>query len=68
MAKHGKKVAKSPYQRYGKSPFRYSEAYRDWFRAAKSGDRGAMEREGRRHSAAFSLTASRRSYDEAEAA
>lgn len=37
----GPRKAKSPYQKYGKAPYRYSELYRQWATARRSGHRDA---------------------------
>jgi hypothetical protein len=61
--------SKSPYQRYGKSPIRYSAEYYAWRTAAKKhvngGSRADMDAAGRIHSAKFGPRAAR---VEAEAA
>ena len=38
------KDARSPYQRYGKTPYRYSEHYRKWHNAFKTGDQREMRK------------------------
>ena len=47
------KKAKSPYQRYGKTPYRYSADYYAWRAAAIRGDKNEAERIGRVHSRKF---------------
>ena len=51
MAK--KRKAASPYQKYGKSPFRYSTLYYQWRDAVKRNDTAAMRTLGRQHSIHF---------------
>lgn len=36
-----KKNPKSPYAKYAKRPYVYSQAYREWFRAARKANGGA---------------------------
>lgn len=45
--------AKSPYQRYGKTPCRYSEIYYRWKAAVLKGDDKEAARLSREHSARF---------------
>jgi hypothetical protein len=47
------KKAKSPYQKYGKSPFVYSETYRQWKAATKAGRKDEADRHARQHRARF---------------
>jgi len=55
--------AKSPYQRYQKTPIKYSPEYQAWRAAAKKhiagGSRSEMDRLGIIHSRRFGLTAQR---------
>lgn len=45
--------AKSPYQRYQKTPFVYSELYRRWFSAMTAGRKDEADKIGRDHSRRF---------------
>ena len=45
--------AKSPYQRYQKSPFRYSDIFRDWMAATIVGRVGEATTLGDKHTRAF---------------
>lgn len=47
------KKAKSPYQRYGKTPYRYSDLLQDWTRAIKEGKRDLANVLGDRHTRMF---------------
>lgn len=38
-----KKNANSPYQKYKKTPYRYSEEYRKWKQAARDNNKDAVE-------------------------
>ncbi len=42
---------KSPYQRYQKTPYRYSAEHQSWRAAALRNDESAMRRTGRAHTA-----------------
>lgn len=46
---------KSPYQKYGKVPHRYSQTYQNWKQAALRGDSGAMRHHGELHSRQFPI-------------
>lgn len=48
-----KKTGKSPYARYGKIPFRYSEVYYAWERAVKEGRNAEARRHSRDHALRF---------------
>ncbi len=48
-----KKKAKSPYQKYGKTPHRYSELFNQWQAAVRRSDEHAARRYGREHTARF---------------
>lgn len=54
MAKPRK--AQSPYQKYGKRPYRYSESYQQWHRAILDNDFDEAARLGRRHSRTFGMS------------
>lgn len=41
----------SAYARKGKSPYRYSQNYRDWYRATREGNDPAAQRAARAHEA-----------------
>ncbi len=45
--------AKSPYQKYGKSPYQYSAHLRQWESAKKSGNDRAAEGHARDHERQF---------------
>ena len=47
-----KREAKSPYRKYRKTPYRYSELFNQWEAAVRAGDEKARNL-GRRHLAAF---------------
>ena len=48
-----KKKAKSPYQKYGKTPHRYSETFNQWQAAVKRQDQRAVNQLGREHTAKY---------------
>jgi hypothetical protein len=48
-----KKKRMSPYKRYGKTPFVYSEVLRRWRTAVKNGRKDEAEALGRQHSRMF---------------
>ena len=45
--------SKSPYQRYSKAPYRYSELYERWHQAAREGRWNEACRLGQLHTARF---------------
>ncbi len=45
------KIAKSPYQKYKKKPFRYSPQYQAWFSAVQSSGKESVEKASKAHSA-----------------
>jgi hypothetical protein len=47
------KKARSPYAKYNKRPYQYSETYRNWKAAVIRGDRSAAARLGRQHTQRF---------------
>ena len=52
-----RKKRQSPYQRYQKAPFIYSETYRAWKQAVMRGDRDEAARVSRRHATQFGYAA-----------
>lgn len=48
-----KRESKSPYQRYQKTPYRYSAHLRTWESAIKAGNTRAAEAASREHAAQF---------------
>ncbi len=44
---------KSPYQKYRKAPFRYSDLFYQWFDAVTKGQTGKAARLARQHTARF---------------
>lgn len=48
-----KRKPTSPYKRYGKKPFRYSDLHRDWLSAAKAGKEEEAEFLAAKHRAKF---------------
>lgn len=56
---HTRKI-RSPYQRHGKKPYRYSELYHRWRAAAIEGRSGDAARLGDQHSRANGLYPPRR--------
>lgn len=47
--------SKSPYQRYAKTPYRYSDLYYRWRAAVLRGDEKEARNLGRQHSQRFSV-------------
>jgi hypothetical protein len=55
-----KKKANSPYQKYGKTEYRYSQAYGAWKRAIMVGNTRAADEASRDHARQFGYARGRR--------
>ena len=52
-----KSTTQSPYQKYKKAPYMYSETYQAWRRAALKGDKDEVSRLSRKHATQFGYAA-----------
>lgn len=53
MSETRKRKSQSPYQKYGKSPHRYSDLYQRWRSAVIAGRKDEAEQLGRQHTRRF---------------